>query len=687
MAGMFKRLFGSPSITMLKEVPGVPMGLPFFSDRTPSSQHAAIAQTLEAESPQTNALPVFGVSLEEILARPEEANHEIPDFLDHIFRYLQQRALKAEGIFRISGDSLHIQTLKTSFDKGNYKQALSQWKDYHSVAGLLKLFLRELPEPVFPFKLYDSFIATQIRAEPTQQLAGMWELLRELPIAHKRLLRRLVEFLLEVAKYSEENKMTTSSLAIVFAPNLLRPKNADTIQFISDARYINSIIRSILEQYELLSDALYEGEPIVDADIDGLVPPQPPKRRLWRKRGIEPSAPAQSEADQPPSETQIAPLSLPPPTEPRFSTRRKASRVSSSGSLLDRRTSRAGDFTTRIYQDLASSGGIVIQIEEPTQGDGDPTLAPHYCLDISTGIGVGLRPNRDRGSKTPTRLEATKNEDALSLSKTIDADPRTNNVKLETTNTDFKALLEPTELIPVQKPKTTTEPQTQSKTPEILSVSVSLSPIASEVKPLEEDKPILLSSGADSIISDKAEPLSTPPDTVTEEHRNVLMHTPVSNSEDKPRDTLILSDPHTFISNKLTEDQNKKSRPESIKAMSLSEMKDEKDLLKKLLHDYNYAIEKQYSRLPTREDKEPLRQLYRRYRMLKRRIELFSIDTKQERSRSVSSVTYLKEEESEILKRIDLYKDNPEAQELLQLEITKLKTIQKLILEWDARVG
>jgi len=138
MAGMFKRLFGSPTITMLKEIPGVPMGLPFFSDRSqPSSQHTTIAQNIESEAPQTNARPVFGVSLEDILARPEEEHHEIPDFVDHIFRYLQQRgkrqsfsvfrhsfqlttkrrvALKAEGIFRISGDSLHIQTLKSSFD-------------------------------------------------------------------------------------------------------------------------------------------------------------------------------------------------------------------------------------------------------------------------------------------------------------------------------------------------------------------------------------------------------------------------------------------------------------------------------------------------------------------------------------------------------------------------------------------
>ena len=46
-------------------------------------------------------------------------------------------------------------------------------------------------------------------------------------------------------------------------------------------------------------------------------------------------------------------------------------------------------------------------------------------------------------------------------------------------------------------------------------------------------------------------------------------------NKDKPRDTLILSDPHSFINNKLTEDQNKKSRPESIKVISQSIKKKE----------------------------------------------------------------------------------------------------------------
>eukprot|EP01102_Stenamoeba_stenopodia_P006425 TRINITY_DN175_c0_g1_i1.p1 TRINITY_DN175_c0_g1~~TRINITY_DN175_c0_g1_i1.p1 ORF type:complete len:499 (-),score=116.39 TRINITY_DN175_c0_g1_i1:1496-2992(-) len=498
----------------------------------------------------------------------------------------------------------------------------------------------------------------------------MWELLKELPMTHKRLLRRLVEFLLEVAKYSEENKMTTSSLAIVFAPNLLRPKNADTLQFISDARYINSIIRSILDQYELLSDALYDGEN--NSETDGLVPPQPPKRRLWRKKGLEPVPPQALDSDS--TDNKIAPLNLSPTTDTRFSVSRKANRVSSSGSLVDRRMSRPGDFTTRIFQDLASSGGIVIQIEEPVHGvHGDPTLAPHYSFDITTGIGVGLRynPEKDRGINAPPKADLTPPEKRTCDNESNKSVPTTQ----QTTST-----------VPIQSSISPLNPE-----PETPKANQPSSP------PPLPPKPLLIEIKPEGCIEEKPKtPVQETPtekdntkseSTLTDDERHALIHTPVSNSEDKADCALMLTDPHTFISNKLTEDQNKKNRPESIKAMSLAEMKDEKDLLKKLLHDYNYAIEKQYSRLPSRDDKEPLRQLYRRYRMLKRRIELFSTDSKQERTRSVSSVTYLKEEEKEIQKRIEQYKDDPEAQHLLQLETAKLKTIQRLILEWDARVG
>lgn len=34
-----------------------------------------------------------------------------------------------------------------------------QWEEIHVITGALKLFLRELPEPLFPFSCFDKFIA------------------------------------------------------------------------------------------------------------------------------------------------------------------------------------------------------------------------------------------------------------------------------------------------------------------------------------------------------------------------------------------------------------------------------------------------------------------------------------------------------------------------------------------------
>lgn len=35
-----------------------------------------------------------------------------------------------------------------------------EWEDIHVITGALKMFLRELPEPVIPFQFFDKFIAS-----------------------------------------------------------------------------------------------------------------------------------------------------------------------------------------------------------------------------------------------------------------------------------------------------------------------------------------------------------------------------------------------------------------------------------------------------------------------------------------------------------------------------------------------
>lgn len=71
---------------------------------------------------------------------------------------MKNKALDVVGIFRLSGSAVQIAEYRKILDKGG-KIDLPQESDPHCVAGLLKLYLRELPEPLCTYDLYDQFIA------------------------------------------------------------------------------------------------------------------------------------------------------------------------------------------------------------------------------------------------------------------------------------------------------------------------------------------------------------------------------------------------------------------------------------------------------------------------------------------------------------------------------------------------
>jgi hypothetical protein len=50
----------------------------------------------------------------------------------------------------------------------------------------------------------------------------------------------------------KQNKMNEANLAIVFGPNLLRPQNESMLRMIQDARHVNGVIRSLLEEFDFL---------------------------------------------------------------------------------------------------------------------------------------------------------------------------------------------------------------------------------------------------------------------------------------------------------------------------------------------------------------------------------------------------------------------------------------------------
>jgi hypothetical protein len=98
-----------------------------------------------------------------------------------------------------------------------------QAEDTHSVASLLKLYLRELPEPLLTFSLSPAFLAAAVayRTDPSRGLGLIQTAVSHLPLGNAVVLRYLCQFLSEVVAKSDVNKMTLPNIATVFAPNFL----------------------------------------------------------------------------------------------------------------------------------------------------------------------------------------------------------------------------------------------------------------------------------------------------------------------------------------------------------------------------------------------------------------------------------------------------------------------------------
>lgn len=133
--------------------------------------------------------------------------------------------LYTEGIYRKSGVNSRIRELRAnmSSDVGNEPGAVD-FDDYniHVLANVLKLYLRDMPEPLLTFDRYDDFLRTSELSETADRVSTLMSLIKKLPPSHHALLERLVFHLALVAHQEKNNRMSASSLAIVFAPCVLR---------------------------------------------------------------------------------------------------------------------------------------------------------------------------------------------------------------------------------------------------------------------------------------------------------------------------------------------------------------------------------------------------------------------------------------------------------------------------------
>ncbi|KAI1236359.1 hypothetical protein IHE44_0001648 [Lamprotornis superbus] len=193
---------------------------------------------------------IFGQRLEDTVQYERKYGQRLaPLLVEQCVDFIRERGLTEEGLFRMPGQANLVKDLQDSFDCGE-KPLFDSNTDVHTVASLLKLYLRELPEPVIPFAKYEDFLScgqllSKDEGEGTQELVKQ---VKNLPQANYNLLKYICKFLDEVQAHSSINKMSVQNLATVFGPNILRPKMEDPVTMMEGTSLVQHLMTVLISE-------------------------------------------------------------------------------------------------------------------------------------------------------------------------------------------------------------------------------------------------------------------------------------------------------------------------------------------------------------------------------------------------------------------------------------------------------
>ncbi|KAJ8010451.1 hypothetical protein DPEC_G00075210 [Dallia pectoralis] len=224
-------------------------------------------------------LHLFGIDFTQAAKNNRDG---IPFIIRKCTSEIENRALDIKGIYRVNGAKSRVEKLCQAFENGKDLVELSDLYP-HDISNVLKLYLRQLPEPLILFRYYNDFIGLakecqslivdeveaskvspasltppQVSVELNRVLFKIKDLLRHLPPAHYKTLQFLVEHLHRVTEQAEENKMTASNLGIIFGPTLIKPRQTDaevSLSSLVDYPYQALIVELLIRHYQMIFDA------------------------------------------------------------------------------------------------------------------------------------------------------------------------------------------------------------------------------------------------------------------------------------------------------------------------------------------------------------------------------------------------------------------------------------------------
>ncbi|KAJ8263942.1 hypothetical protein GJAV_G00143350 [Gymnothorax javanicus] len=231
---------------------------------------------IQADNQGQNSSPgkVYGRPL---LSHLLDSGEEIAGPIQHCVKVLLQRGLLEEGLFRVAAAAPAVKSLKSSLDCGC--SDLDEFSsDPHAVAGALKSYLRELPEPLMTFDLYNDWFKAAGEREVSDRLEQFKEVLKKLPRENYNNLRYLMKFLAHLSKHEANNKMSSSNIAIVLGPNLLWPPTEEEDSFMDMASAYSVQVVSVIEPLIQYANNLFpEVIHPIDLTLGGCIAEDPRK--------------------------------------------------------------------------------------------------------------------------------------------------------------------------------------------------------------------------------------------------------------------------------------------------------------------------------------------------------------------------------------------------------------------------
>ncbi|XP_030631470.1 ralA-binding protein 1 [Chanos chanos] len=189
-----------------------------WKEKKKKKKPSAETEPVAVETPAT-LRPIFGAPLTEAVRRTALYDGiQLPAIFRECIDYIESYGMKCEGIYRVSGMKSKVDELKAAYDREECP-CLEEY-DPHTVASLLKQYLRELPDNLLGRELALRFEEACGRATEAEKLQEFQRLLLEVPAGSRLLLAWLITHMDHVIAREADTKMNIQNISIVLNPTV-----------------------------------------------------------------------------------------------------------------------------------------------------------------------------------------------------------------------------------------------------------------------------------------------------------------------------------------------------------------------------------------------------------------------------------------------------------------------------------